>query len=117
MLEITTSNLKTRKKVEIDGHPYTVRKLGAGEQLALNQMLRKAKALEQKLNDGDSSEQDELAAEKLSEKMVTILAGLFDDGGDGGKSRALVSSLGDIEIAELFAQIFPEGNNDAPEIS
>lgn len=117
MLEITTSQLKARKKVEIDGHPYVVRKLGAGEQLALNQLLRKAKALGQKLSDGENAEQDEIEAENLSEKMVSILVGLFDDGGDGSKSRALVSSLNETEMAELFAQIFPEDNNETPAVS
>lgn len=117
MLEISTNQLKARKKVEIDGHPYIVRKLGAGEQLAINQLLRKAKALGQKLEDGQPSDQDELEAENLSEKMVSILVGLFDDGGDGSKSRTLVSSLNETEIAELFLQIFPEDSNGTAEVS
>lgn len=117
MLEISTSQLKARKKVEIDGHPYTVRKIGAGEQLAINQLLRKAKSLEQRLTDGKSTEQDEAEAESLSEKMITILVGLFDDGGDGSKSKTLVSSLNETEMAELFTQIFPEDTNEAPAVS
>lgn len=117
MLEISTNQLKARKKVEIDGHPYIVRKLGAGEQLAINQLLRKATALGQKFEDGKSTEQDEIEAENISERMVSILVGLFDDGGDGSKARTLVSSLNENEVRELFVQIFPEDNNETPEVS
>lgn len=109
MLEISTSALKTRKKVQIDGHGYTVRRLGAGEQLTLNQMLREAKKLEAGLKDSPDDAL-EAKAEELSQKMIDVFAGLFDDGGDGSKSKALIASLNEFEIQELFIQIFGESN-------
>lgn len=115
MLQINTDSLKNRKKVEIDGHPYTVRRYGAGEQLRLNQLVRQANKLKVKEQAGTTTEADEVEAEMLAKQMIDIFAGLFDDGGDGKKARKLVESLSQSEVQELFAQIFKD--EDEPEIS
>lgn len=113
MLEISTNTLKARKRVEIDGQPYTVRKLGAGEQLAINQLLREAKKLEATITDDSVTDEQEAEIEQISQKIMSTFAGLFDDGGDGSKSRALISSLNEDEIQEMFVQIF----KDEPTVS
>jgi hypothetical protein len=117
MLEIKTNQLKTRKSVEIDGHPYTVRRFGAGEQLTLNQLMRRGSKLETLLKTEEATEALEAEAEELSQRMIDIFVGLFDDGGDGSKSKALVSSLGVDEIQELFRQIFVEESDEPTAIS
>lgn len=108
MLQINTNNLNTRKKVEIDGHLYTVRRYGAGEQLELNRLLRQAEKLSKKLESGKGTAEEEVKAETLSSRMIDLFAGLFDDGGDGTKARQLVSSLSQTEIKLMFEQIFEE---------
>lgn len=109
MLQINTNSLNSRKKVEIDGHPYTVRRYGAGEQLTLNKMQRESNKLAPRLSQADVTEAEIEKAEKLSVKLIDIFAGLFDDGGDGSKSRKLVESLSPDEVSELFMQIFDDG--------
>lgn len=113
-LQINTKDLKARKNVEIDGHPYVVRRFGAGEQLTLNQLMRDASKIQDKLKDSESSSQeDEEKALDLFKQVIDIFAGIFDDGGDGNKSRELVSKLSQEELSELFNQIFPEAKDEA----
>lgn len=105
-LTISTKDLKSRKNVEIDGHHYIVRRFGAGEQLSLNQLLREANKVQ------DSGDEDK--ALSIFGQVIDIFAGVFDDGGDGSKSRELISRLSQEEIEELFKQIFPEESDAAP---
>lgn len=114
MLQISTSNLKDRKKVEIDGHPYTVRRLGAGEQLTLNQLLRQSKKLEEL---SKTSDIDQTKFDSISSKIMELFTGLFDDGGDQSKSKSLVASLNESEVQELFSQIFKDDFDGLPETS
>lgn len=113
MQKISTNALTTRKKVEIDGHPYTVRKFGAGEQLRLNQLLREADNFSKKLEktEAESPELEQQVIE-LGEQIMNMFVVLFDDGGDGSKSRALIESLSQDEAQELFRQIF-NGSEEA----
>lgn len=116
MLQITTSNLKTRKKVEIDGQPYTVRKLGAGEQLTLSQYMREIKKLDKKEKAGTLTDAEEAEALKMTEDTMNIMAACFDDGGDGSKSKQLVKSLSVDELQAVLDEIFknePENQSQA----
>jgi hypothetical protein len=108
MLQIKTNQLKARKKVLIDDHEYTVRRLGAGEELALSQAYREMKKLEKKAKAEKSTDADDDKALELANKVFNVLAGTFDDGGDGRKSRELVSSLSNDELKEVYDTIFKE---------
>lgn len=116
MLELKTNQLKTRKQVLIDGHHYTVRRLGNIEQLDVSQYMRR---LEQ-LSSIESKDATELTpkqvkeAEEISAKLSLLFVNLFDDGEDQTKSRALVASLTDQELGILIQQIFKD-EVDAPE--
>lgn len=107
-LSIKTNQLKTRKRVEIDGHPFVVRRRGNIETLDVNQYLRRLNALallESKSKDG-LSEAEVAEVDDLSKKLTDIFVAQFDDGGDQSKSRALVSSLSADELGILLEQIF-----------
>lgn len=112
MLELKTNQLKTRKKVLIDGHEYTVRKLGNIEQLDLSQYMRRLDTLAkieatQPLNDKQLQQ-----VQDISDRIAKLFISLFDDGGDQTKSRALVASLNEAELTIMLSQIFDEDNNE-----
>lgn len=109
-LSIRTNQLSTRKQVEIDGHHYTVRKMGNIEQLDMSQYFRRLKKLSEleAKNDNKLTAAQTRELDDLSSKMANMFVALFDDGGDQSKSRALVASLSDVEIGLLLAQIFKE---------
>jgi len=103
----------------IDGHPYTVRRLGNLEQLDISQYMRRLKQLSdtEKSNNGELPEAQSQEADEISKKLSNIFVSLFDDGGDQSKSRALVASLSDGEVSVLLSQIFKEAENGTPEVS
>lgn len=107
MLEISTNNLSSRKKIKIDGHVYTVRKLGAGEEMDINSIIRELNKIS-KRNKGkkDLSPADEAEFNRLQERSLAIYAGTFDDGGDGSKALALIKGLSYEDRGELHKQIF-----------
>lgn len=114
MLQITTNELKNRKKVEIDGQTYIVRRLGAGDQLTVSQYMRELKRLAKKEEAGGSlSEQEDKRLAEIEASYLQILANCFDDLSDGEKSKTLVRSLTPDELAEVMDQIF----NGTPEPS
>jgi hypothetical protein len=107
MIEISTSKLTSRKHVLIDGHAYTVRKLGAGDELAISQILRQLEKLQEKAKSGKTlTPKDDDLFQELQERSLAIYASTFDDGGDGSKSRKLIESLSYDERAELQDLIF-----------
>lgn len=108
MLEIKTNQLKTRKKQVIDGHEYTIRKMGNIEMMNLSQYTTRLQELadiekKQKLTVEQSAEVD-----KISESISFMTIGLFDDGGDQSKSRQLIPTLSDEEINYIFAYAYDE---------
>lgn len=117
MLEIQTNQLKSRKKVLIDDHPYTVRRLGNIEQLDISQYMRRLDKLAELEKSSPLSETQLEEVEMLTEKVSTIFVNVFDDGGDQSKSRALVASLSGNELSILFSQIFPEAVSNEPQVS
>lgn len=113
MLEINTGQLRNTKKVLIDGHEYSVRRPGAGEMLAIDQLNREATTLSKKK--GKSTPADEARAKEIANKLYDMTIKWFDDGGDGSKSRELLYSLDNEALATMFQMIFNgEPANDEP---
>lgn len=120
MLQINTNELSQRKKVEIDGHIYIVRRMGAGDQLSVSQYLRELDILAEKEKRTKLTEKENKRVSEIENASLEITAHCFDDQEDGSKSLALVKNLSQDEIAELFNQIFEEENGnkeDKPEAS
>lgn len=113
MLQINTKQLKSRKQVEIDGHPYTVRRIGAGEELTLSQGMRLLEKLAKKEKDSELSESEYAEIDQMTVDTIELMAGCFDDGGDGSKSRQLVRSLSEAELTLMMQQIFKDEGSDA----
>jgi len=112
MLEINTGQLRNRKKVLIDSHEYTVRKLGAGEELQISQMAREMEKLTKK----DATKLTDKEADRgveLANAIFAIMVSTFDDGLDGTMSKELIGSLTQGELQELYAQIFAEPTAEA----
>lgn len=108
MITFETKNLKGRRNVLIDGHPFVVRRFGNIENIEYSKAVRKLQILaeaeaKRKLTIKESEQVDTISG-KLAEMMVA----LFDDGGDQSKSRALVGSLNESEINELLTLAFAE---------
>ena len=110
MLEIKTSELHTRKRAKIDGHIYTVRRMGNLEQLNLSQSMRRLTVLSKIEDNGTKlTDKQALEVEEISSKLANTFVNLFDDGGDQSKSKALLMTLSDLEIKEIMEKIFADG--------
>lgn len=141
MKQINTATLGGRKKVEIDGHPYTVRRIGAGESLALNQTQRRLEVLAKKEEggirlqellkkeeDGSISEQELLELPRLKpitedekdellrlgSKFIDAMTSLFEDGVGGKKSKVLIESLSPDEIQAMNKAIWEDDATNKP---
>lgn len=116
MKQINTATLGVRKKVEIDGHLYVVRKMGAGESLALNQTQRRLEALskKEKAKTITESEQNELLS--IGSGFIDAMTSLFDDSEGGHKAKQLISILSPEEITLLMKEIWRDDavKADAP---
>lgn len=118
MIQITTTQFTNSKDAEIDHHIYHVRRLGAGEALDISQIFDKMQSLRsifESKDDSDEKTSDNLTKKQskaLSEfsellaKIEDIYAGLFDDGGDGSKSKALIRKVGIENVSKIIEQIF-----------
>ena len=105
-----TNQLKSRRKALIDGHEFTVRRMGNIERLEVLQIQDEIKAIidkyPQEATDADISAEDMEFVNKKALQSAEILIGLFDDGGDQSKSRALVRSLDDEDIIAIIDDVF-----------
>ncbi len=114
MRSISTNKLSQRKHVEVDGHYYIVRRIGAGDQLTFSQYMRELEKLDKIEKSGNKLTKAETRRVlEIEASALDISAGCFDDQGDGSKSKELVRNLSSDELAELMKQIFDE----QPEIS
>lgn len=121
-IAISTSKYITTVKAKIDDRVYTVRKIGAGEQLDLSREIGKigeyqveALNLRGKYETAtDEESKSKLLAEilKISEaiggindRIEAIYIGLFDDGEDGSYSKRLVHSLGIENVQKIYDEI------------
>lgn len=105
-----TNTLKSRRKAMIDGHEFTVRRMGNIERLEVLQAQDEIKAIIDKyptdVKDEDISAADMETVNKKALASAEVLIGLFDDGGDQSKSRALVRSLDDEDIIAIIDEVF-----------
>lgn len=83
-----------------------MRKLGAGEELAFSQTMRRLDALSKKEKAKTITEEEQDEAMRLASNTMDMMASLFDDGEDGVKSKALVNSLSAEELKLVYDQIF-----------
>lgn len=105
-----TNTLKSRRKAMIDGHEFTVRRMGNIERLEVLQAQDEINAIIDKyptdVKDEDISAADMETVNKKALASAEVLIGLFDDGGDQSKSRALVRSLDDEDIIAIIDEVF-----------
>ena len=123
IIQISTSNTNKTKRAEIDGHVYTVRRPGAGDQLDISslssELLSLSKSLiteRNRLQSAKSSDNEEEIISRISKKMERFgeksrkleacYARLFDDGGDQSKSINLVHTYGIENVVKFIDQIF-----------
>jgi len=121
-IAISTSKFIKTVKAKIDDRIFTVRKIGAGEQLDLSREIGKISEYQvQALNlrgKYESAKDEATKAETLKEMMKVseaigaindrieaIYCGLFDDGEDGSYTKRLVHSLGIENIQKVYDQI------------
>lgn len=121
----STSDYIQTKTGKIDGTVFTIRRLGAGDELDIAAISSRIIQLQEQLEimkrdltdaktDGEELEAvsknvelfDKLAKEQANIEKVYI--SLFDDGGDQSKSRELVHRLGHDGVKKLLDDIFGE---------
>lgn len=108
-----TNTLKSRRKAIIDGHEYTLRRLGNIEQLEISRLQGEIEAIFSKyppnVKDADVSKEDYKMVNDNAEKMSLLILTLFDDGTeDQDHSRALVKSLSDEDIFDILSKVFKD---------
>ncbi|MBP5724019.1 MAG: hypothetical protein J6X18_10670 [Bacteroidales bacterium] len=121
-IAISTSKYITTVKAKIDDRVYTVRKIGAGEQLDLSREIGKigeyqveALNLRGKYETAtDEESKSKLLAEilkiseaigEINDRIEAIYIGLFDDGENGSYSKRLVHSLGIENVQKVYDEI------------
>lgn len=121
-ISISTSKYIKTIKAKIDDHVYTVRKIGAGEQLDLSNLASEAQRVHVDVlnlrgkyeTTEDKDEKDKLLSEimeamkplsEIEHRIEEIYCGLFDDGDDGKYSKALVKKLGIDNIQAVYAEV------------
>ena len=104
-ISYTTKSRKEFKNVEIDGEGFKVRKLGAGEQLSISQLQRRVNKLSS-LENITEEQEDEIL--ECTDKLFTIMEGIFDDGGDQSKTKSLMQRIDPEELGILIEKIFSE---------
>jgi hypothetical protein len=107
MLSINTATQRKVYDVEIDGHHYKVRKMGAGERLSIGQAYKRLDTLNKldKLSEAQESETVELSAQ-----IFKTMAAIFDDQQDGKVRDKLFSEADDDVIQMIFKQVFEMQN-------
>lgn len=113
MRQISTNKLGSRKHVEIDGHYFIVRRMGAGDQLTISQYMRELQVMAKKEQSKTLSDEDYKRIGEIEQAVLDISARCFDDQGDGSKSKELIKSLTQEELTEVMETIF----NEKPEVS
>lgn len=129
-ISISTKSFIKTVQAKIDDHVYTVRKMGAGEELDLSRelgTLSKFKSKVLNLQGKMEAEKDEEKQVKLMTEFQKLMADfsvvnarieeayirLFDDHEDGSKSRNLVHTLGLANIQKVYSQIMEQADAEA----
>ena len=103
MLQINTNELRKVYDVEIDGHHYKIRKLGAGERLRVAQAYRRIDTLSKKKTLTEAEQNESM---KLSEDVFSTMISVFDDQ-QGGKVRdKFFDEADDHVVGEVMKQVF-----------
>lgn len=132
MITINLNDIRETVEVTIGDHVYNVRRMGSGEELDLSasnrrtfEAMERANKLQKKfmkLSATPEEELDQKEVDKLVKQMDKVTAEirteqeyqseafvkLFDDGGDGSKSRELLKSFSHDEKQKLLEQIFAQ---------
>lgn len=136
-IRISLNNIRNVKKVYIEGiGGFTVRKLGAGEELDLSEKLRRLSIILKELQSIDFTKYDATTkegikdlekiserADKLTEEVDQIqrfeletYKRCFEDDNDGKNVEILLNTLSTQERSNLFNKIFkPVAVVEAPE--
>lgn len=105
-ISIKLNELKSRVPVEIDGHVYTVRRMGNIEQIEYDRGLRRINQLAVIEKDRKLTEEELSELEQINSTLNDFFVNLFDDGGDQSKSKKLVASFSDVELGLVLGKIF-----------
>lgn len=130
IISISTRNFIKTIDAKIDGHGYTIRKMGAGEELDLSRELSTLTTFKSKILNIQGkieAEKDEEKQAKLMAEFQKIMADfsvvndrieeayirLFDDHEDGSRARNLIHSLGIGNTQKVYAQIMEQADAEA----
>ena len=132
MITINLNDIREVVEVTIGDHIYNVRRMGSGEELDLSasnrrtfEAMERANKLQKKFMELSATPEEELdqkEVDKLVKQMDKVtdeirkeqeyqseaFVKLFDDGGDGSKSRELLKSFSHGEKQKLLEQIFSQ---------
>ena len=110
MLQINTNEMRKVYDVEIDGHHYKVRKLGAGERLQVSQAYRRIDTLSKKktLTEAETNE-----AMKQSEFVYSTMISVFDDQQEGKIRDKFFNEADDYVVGQVMRQVFELQNEKA----
>lgn len=108
-----TNQLKSRRKAIIDGHEYTVRRLGNIERLEINQRTTEIRRILNKyakdVSDDEIKQADIDTMERLALESAKTMVSLFDDGTtDQEKARELVRSLDEEDLLDIIEATFAQ---------
>ena len=129
-ISISTSKYITTVNAKIDGHVYSVHKMGAGTQLDFSRLMTKLARMRTDILNAQAlvaKAKDDGEADKLIEKfggtmeefrnlvveIENIFVEIFDDREDGKKSQKLVHTLGIDNIQKVYAEIFDKAEENA----
>jgi|SRR5690606_16695931 len=132
MITIDLNQIRETVEVTIGDHVFNVRRMGSGEELELSasnrrtfELMNKASKLQKQFLELAETPEDKLdqkEIDKMVKQMDKVTADirseqdyqseafvkLFDDGGDGSKSRELLKTLSNDEKSKLLQSIFEQ---------
>jgi hypothetical protein len=117
MLELNITDLRKKALIKFsvkpEGHVFGVHRLTAGAELELSELSRKANRLIlrlEKLEGSEKLDERELSSinkeiELIEQDRMRVKASVFDDGGDGSLSIALIKELTESEVAKIVEAV------------
>jgi hypothetical protein len=82
MFEIQTKSYVQEKTILIDGKTWTMKPLGAGDELAMSQMQRRASSIQKKVDTGEATDEDLDKLEVYETRVMQVFEGIFKDGSE-----------------------------------
>jgi len=117
LLELDIHDLRKKALIKFsvkpEGHVFGIHRLTGGAELALDELSRSANRLIIKLQNvqkGKEFDEKEFSAitdeiEKLEADRMKVKASVFDDGGDGSLSIALIKELTPDEVTRIVQAV------------